>query len=64
LSHKAKLADSLVYCSTSFLIYLLSDYYFLRERQKFCGLRQMHFWRLELSITACLVWSYFWKDEG
>lgn len=34
LSHKAKLADSLVYCSASFLMYLLWDYYFLRERQK------------------------------
>lgn len=34
LPHKAKLADSLVYCGTSFLMYLLSDYYFLRERWK------------------------------
>lgn len=34
LSHKAKLAHSLVCCSTSFLMYLLSDYYFLRERWK------------------------------
>lgn len=35
LSHQAKWVDSLVYCSTSFRMYLLSEYSFLRERQKF-----------------------------